>query len=74
MEDIEVFDADIPEEAHQFKGPTVVGGLFNAECIDGAASYFAGYVALKVNRFHSNKLKKSLNDCLDCENILVSSD
>jgi len=62
---------DVDEYAAlHFEGSVTVGTLFDDNVTENAASYFAGVVARKVDKFHFIKKKKGLANCDTCSNIL----
>jgi len=69
---VPVADVEVPFEALSFRGPTIVGGLF--ESSDAGCSYFAGYLAYKLCHLHTKKLKTPLQSCQNCDQILTSLD
>lgn len=76
LEEREVFVPDTPvSEALTFSDITAVGGMFcgiGAE--DGASSYFAGYMAYRLDRYHRRNLKSKVADCSHCSDILADRD
>lgn len=62
-------------EALSFSEVTEVGGMFTGTgATDGASSYFTGYVAYRMDRFHRVHLKSSIAQCTECCKILASPD
>jgi len=73
-EAVSTFSSDIIEEALNFQGTTVVGSCFENICSDNAASYFSGYIALKLNRFHKKVCGQASYQCQECSPIFVAPD
>lgn len=61
-------------EALHFKETTVVGGMFDGIAADNAASYFAGYIASKAEKYHRRHLASNIKNCACCCSILSSKD
>lgn len=57
-----------------FSGVTPVGRMSDSVGAQCAASYFAGYVALKLQNYHLKHLKSPLADCSNCCNIFTAQD
>lgn len=62
------------DEAATYSGsPTApVGGMFDCVASDNACSYFSGYIAMKLEKYHSNTLKSKLVECEICSSILTT--
>lgn len=69
-----VIDRKEAELARVFSQQTVIGGICDSEMHENAASYFSGYVGMKLNKFHEKLLKKSMTDCEECHTIFVMPD
>lgn len=61
-------------EAANFRGHTPVGGIYDSILERNAASYFGGYMALKIDNFHKLKMKVDVNSCQGCDNIFIAQD
>ena len=51
-----------------------IGGIFNSIEAENAASYFSGYLAMKLDTFHNNKLGSKAIHCETCSSIFVTQD
>ena len=67
-----VVSQELPPEAIEFGGPTIIGGLF--ESSNSGAAYISGYFAHKLAAFHSRELQNSLQTCSSCSSILTEQD
>ena len=67
-------DGDQALEALQYSDETVVGGIKANVSSSNATSYFSGFMAYKIFKFHSNKLKTSVNECDQCSNSMLSGE
>lgn len=78
IDDITPFDVDSEEldEALHFSGASdsPIGGVFESVCSLNAASYFSGYIGLKLNKHHRTILKCSINECEGCCDIFTTPD
>ena len=64
------------DEAVIFSGYSRVpiGGFHESTPADHAASYFAGYLAMKVEKEHLKLRLQSVKNCVSCEPFLASYD
>ena len=69
-------EGDDIEAALSFAGATKspIGGFSETKSAQHAASYFSGYIAMKLNNFHKRKLTISMHDCEGCDRIFVTQD
>jgi hypothetical protein len=62
------------EAATTFSGPTVAGGMFQSMEVDGAVTYFTGYLAHKLNNYHIKYKGTSVSSCEACAHIFAKKD